>query len=88
MVVSKCYKAHPSERYGAHQLYGNFPNLIFIITVNTHHETVKVIVLASIANTLVKGVLFAFLTRIKMSLKLIFVMLASGAAGLMTIFFI
>jgi len=46
----------------------------------------KGIILASIANTLVKGMMFAVLTEIKVSLKLILITLASGAAGLVTVY--
>ncbi|HMB98745.1 MAG TPA: MgtC/SapB family protein [Balneolaceae bacterium] len=46
------------------------------------------IVLATTSNTLVKGIMFAFLTDIKVSLKLLFVMAGSGLAGILTIFFL
>jgi len=52
----------------------------------SHDVATKGIVLASIANTLVKGAIFAFLTQIKTNVKLILVMVATGAAGLITIF--
>ena len=40
------------------------------------------IILASITNTFIKGVMFAFITNIKDSLKLIWIMVAVGGAGL------
>ena len=46
------------------------------------------IVLATTSNTLVKGIMFAFLTDIKVSMKLLFVMAGSGAAGILTILFL
>ncbi len=46
------------------------------------------IVLAVFSNTLVKGLMFSFLTNFRASLKLLFVMILSGAAGLVTIIFI
>lgn len=46
------------------------------------------IILATTTNTLVKGVMFAFLTDIKISLKLLLVMAGSGAAGILTILFL
>ncbi|MGF1671611.1 MAG: MgtC/SapB family protein [Balneolaceae bacterium] len=45
------------------------------------------IILAVITNTLVKGFIFAFLTNFKDSLKLIFVMIAAGIAGIVSVFF-
>lgn len=46
------------------------------------------IVLAVFSNTLVKGLMFSFLTKFRATLKLLFIMICSGAAGLITIIFI
>jgi len=57
------------------------------MAINELSETTAVtgIILATITNTLVKGFMFAFLTNIKVSAKLILVMAGSGAVGLLTI---
>jgi uncharacterized membrane protein (DUF4010 family) len=44
------------------------------------------IVLATITNTIVKGLMFAFITKIKLSVKLNLVLAISSAGGLITIF--
>jgi len=58
-------------------------------TNELHEKTAAAgIVLATTSNTLVKGIMFAFLTDIKVSMKLLFVMAGSGAAGILTILFL
>lgn len=46
---------------------------------------VTAIVLATITNTLIKGIMFAFITKIRLSLKLILVLAVSSVGGLLTV---
>lgn len=45
------------------------------------------IILAAATNTIIKGLMFAFITSVKVSAKLLLVMLGSGAAGVIVILF-
>jgi uncharacterized membrane protein (DUF4010 family) len=46
------------------------------------------IVLATITNTIIKGLMFAFITKIRLSVKLILVLAISSAGGLLTVLFL
>jgi uncharacterized membrane protein (DUF4010 family) len=46
------------------------------------------IVLATITNTIIKGFMFAFITKIRLSVKLILVLAISSAGGLLTVLFL
>jgi len=54
----------------------------------SEEAAVRGIILAAITNTLTKGFMFAFITDFRTSLKLILIMIASGAAGLVAILFL
>jgi uncharacterized membrane protein (DUF4010 family) len=51
----------------------------------TQQAAVTGIVLATVTNTITKGLMFAFITNVKLSAKLILVMVGSGAAGILTV---
>lgn len=58
------------------------------MAVDELSDTVAVtgIIIATATNTIIKGFLFAFITSFKMSAKLVFITIGSGAAGLLVIF--
>lgn len=53
----------------------------------TEQVAVTGIVLAAVTNTIVKGLMFAFITKFKVSVKLILVMVGSGVAGILVVLF-
>ncbi|MCA1760911.1 MAG: DUF4010 domain-containing protein [Bacteroidales bacterium] len=54
----------------------------------TEQVAVTGIVLAAVTNTIIKGLMFAFITNVKLSVKLILVMVGSGVAGILVVLFV
>lgn len=54
----------------------------------TDKVAVTGIVLAAVTNTIIKGLMFAFITNFKLSAKLILVMVGSGLAGILVVLFV
>ncbi|MCA1756235.1 MAG: DUF4010 domain-containing protein, partial [Bacteroidales bacterium] len=53
----------------------------------TEQVAVTGIVLAAVTNTIIKGLMFAFISNVKLSVKLILVMVGSGVAGILVVLF-
>lgn len=54
----------------------------------TEQVAVTGIVLAAVTNTITKGLMFAFITNVRLSVKLILVMVGSGMAGILVVLFV
>ncbi|MFN2396850.1 MAG: MgtC/SapB family protein [Bacteroidales bacterium] len=54
----------------------------------TEQVAVTGIVIAAVTNTIAKGLLFAFITNVKLSVKLILVMVGSGVTGILVVLFV
>lgn len=54
----------------------------------TEHVAVTGIVFAAVTNTIVKGFMFAFIINVKLSVKLILVMIGSGVSGILVVLFV